>query len=245
MIQIGERKVGPDYPCFIVGECGINAGTDINIAKQLIDVAVKAKCDAVKFQTFKQTKKRNYPNLSYEDFPKIKKYCDEKGIIFFATPFELYDIDFLNPLVPVYKIASQYLTQDYFVKRIRTKGKPVICSTGSLIRENKKATFDEVDHFLSLMNANLALLYCVSKYPCYDFDSDDFEYFKSKYDNYPIGFSSHSKDIEYSIKAAELGACIVEQHITLGDDFKCIDSNVSLNPQQLTELVKQIREMEK
>lgn len=259
MIQVGKRKIGKNEPCFIEVDAGINHGGHLEIAKRLVDVAVKAKCDAVKFQTFKRTKKdfpdismetykkyRDYPNLTYDEFVELKKYCDTKNIIFLSTPHSLSAIDFLAPYVPLYKIASPSLTNDYFVKRIKSKGKPIIASTGSITHHTKRATEEEVNHFLTIMNhnKNLALLYCVSEYPCYNFDADAFLDFMNKYSGYPIGYSSHSKDISYSLQAVELGACIVEQHITLADDFKCPDSSVSLNPQELEDLVYNIRKFE-
>ena len=259
MIKIGNRKIGFNEPCFIIAECGVNAGNSLDLAKQLVDVAVKAKCDAVKFQTFKPVKSdfpdvsmkffkkwRNIPNLTYDEFIELKKYCDTKDIMFLSTPHSLSAIDFLNPIVPAYKIASPSLTDDYFVKRIKSKGKPIIASTGSVTHQSKRATEEEVDHFLSVMNhnKNLALLYCVSEYPCYNFDDQAFLDFINKYDGYPIGYSSHSKDINFSLYAVELGACIIEQHITLDDDFECPDSKVSLNPQELEALVKGIRKFE-
>lgn len=258
MIQIGERKIGNNYSCFICAEAGINHNGSIEIAKQLVDVAVDSGCDAVKFQTFKRsksdfpditmetyTKYRDFPNLSYDEFIELKKYCDKQKIIFFSTPHSLSAIDFLAPIVPAYKIASPSITNDYFVRRVKSKGKPIIASTGSINRQNRKATCDEVDHFLSVANnGNLALLYCVSEYPCYNFDDKDFLRFKDRYDSYPIGFSSHSKNIDYSIYAVQLGACIVEQHITLSDEFSCPDKNVSLNPAELKDLVETIRNIE-
>jgi len=258
MIEIGNRKVGSGYPTLVVAECGVNHNGNLDIAKQLVDVAVNAGCDAVKFQTFKRDKTdfpdisqeefdlyRNVPNLSYDEFIELKKYCDSKDIIFFSTPHSLSAIDFLAKIVPVYKIASPSLTRDYFVKRIKIKHLPIIASTGSITAQNRKASFEQIDHFLSVVNStNIALLYCVSKYPCYNFDSEDFIEFRDRYDAFPIGFSSHSKDINYSIKAVRLGACIVEQHITLSDDFPCPDRTVSLNPQELSMLVNTIRNID-
>jgi len=248
MIQIltskGFRYVGRAQPCFVISEIGVNHNGHLEIAKRLVDVAVKAKADAVKFQTYKQSEDP-IPNISYEEHIELKKYCDDKGIIFFSTPHSLSAIDFLAKLVPVFKIASPHITNDYFVKRIKVKALPIIASTGSITNQNKMATIDEVNHFLSLMsNTNLALLYCVSQYPCYNFDEQDFVDFKHRYEAYSVGFSSHSKDINYSLRAVELGACIVEQHITLDDDFDCPDKNVSLNPYELGELVRCIREIE-
>jgi len=256
MIKIGDRKIGTNEPCFIIAEAGVAHNGHLEIAKRLVDVAVKANCDAVKFQTFKPVKSdfpdvsmeffkrwRNIPNLSYDEFIELKKYCDSKNIIFFSTPHSLSAIDFLAPHVPAYKIASPSIVNDYFVKRVKSKNKPIIASTGSITHSTKRATEDEIDHFLTIMNNNvdLALLYCVSEYPCYNFDDQAFLDFITKYNGYDVGLSCHSKDISYSLYAVELGACIIEQHITLDDDFKCPDKEVSLNPQELEELVAGIR----
>jgi sialic acid synthase SpsE len=243
MIQIKEKIIGNNNPVFVIGECGINHNGDLNTAKQLVDVAVNAGADSVKFQTFRPNEIRDLKNITYDETIELKKYCDEKGIIFFSTPHTLDAIDFLAPIVPAYKIASPYLTHDYFIKRIKVKNKPIIASVGSMVHHEGIATTDEVDHFLSIMNqnTNLALLYCVSKYPCYNFSESDFLFFKEKYGAYPIGYSSHSKDISYSLCSVELGACIIEQHITLDNDFDCPDKNVSLSPNELKDLIEQIR----
>jgi len=251
--------VGKDEPCFIIAEAGVAHNGHLDIAKRLVDIAVKTKCDAVKFQTFKPVKSdfpeesmeffnrwRNIPNLTYNEFIDLKKYCDKKNILFFSTPHSLSAIDFLAPHVPVYKIASPSITNDYFVKRVKSKNKPIIASTGSITHESRRATEGEINHFLSIMNnnSNLALLYCVSQYPCYNFDEQAFVNFMNKYNGYSIGLSCHSKDINYSYSAVRLGACIIEQHITLDDDFECPDRKVSLNPNELSDLVYAIRNFE-
>lgn len=258
MIQIENIKIEENQPCFIVAEAAINHGGKMDIAKQLVDIAVDTQCDAVKFQTWKRDKKdfpeldmdsykkwRDYPNLSYDEFVELKKYCDKKKIIFFSTPHSLSAVDFLAPIVSVFKIASPSITNDYFVRRVKSKLKPIIASTGSITHNTRRATEDEIDHFLSIANNhNLALLYCVSEYPCYNFDESDFVDFKDRYSGYPIGFSCHSKDISYSVRAVQLGACIVEQHITISDDYSCPDRRVSLNPEELDNLVYAIRKVE-
>ena len=243
MIQIKERKIGNEYPVFVIAEAGINHNGNLNIAKKLVDIAVNSGADAVKFQTFRPYEIKSLKNITYDETLVLKEYCDSKNIIFFSTPHSLSAIDFLAPIVPAYKIASPYLTHDYFIKRIKVKNKPIIASVGSMVHHEGIATTDEVDHFLSIMNqnTNLALLYCVSKYPCYNFSESDFLFFKEKYGAYPIGYSSHSKDISYSLCSVELGACIIEQHITIADDFDCPDKNVSLNPDELKDLIEQIR----
>jgi sialic acid synthase SpsE len=235
--------IGDNQPVFIIAEAGINHNGNLTIAKLLVDVAVYAQADAVKFQTFRESELPALKNITYDETVELKKYCDKKGIIFFSTPHSLSAIDFLASFVPAYKIASPHITNDYFVKRVRMKGKPIIASVGSLIRHEGVATTEEVDHFLTVMNnnKNLALLFCISKYPCYYFSDDDFLFFKERYKAYPIGYSSHSKDLSYSLRAVRLGANIIEQHITIDDAVDCPDKSVSLNPEELKSLVDQIR----
>lgn len=246
MIKIQDRIIGDNRPVFVIAEAGINHNGKLETAKRLVDVAVYAQADAVKFQTFKESELNNLKNITYDETVELKKYCDEKGIIFFSTPHSLSAIDFLASIVPAYKIASPHITNDYFVKRVRMKGKPIIASVGSLTRHDGVATIEEIDHFLSVMNhnKNLALLFCISKYPCYYFSDEKFLFFKEKYKAYPIGYSSHSKDLSYSLRAVNLGADIIEQHITIDDSFDCPDKNVSLNPDELKSLIDQIRAFE-
>lgn len=243
MVKIGTREVGYNEPTYVIGEAGLNHNGNLEIAKQLVDIAKKAGCDAVKFQTFKESE-LNFKNLTYPEFEQIKKYCDAKNITFLSTPHSLSAVDFLAPLVPAFKIASPHITNKYFVKRVKMKGKTIIASTGSVTHRSKVATDDEIRMFLSAVHTNLILLYCVSEYPCYNFDIDNFKEFMDKYSIFPVGISCHNPGIEFVLEAVRAGACLVEKHITLDDDFDCPDRPVSLNPNQLTELVKCIREIE-
>jgi len=245
MIKIADKEIGFGEPTYIIAEAGINHNGDFEIAKQLVDIAVEAKADAVKFQTFKTTE-LSFKNLTYEEYEKLKVYCDMKNITFLSTPHSLSAIDFLEPLVPAYKIASPFITKRYFVKRVLIKNKPVIFSTGSLKNKNRRATDFEVKQLLSYVNhnKNIALLYCISKYPCYNFDIKEFVEFLETYAIYPIGVSCHSPEIQNSLDAVGAGACIVEKHITIDDSFKCPDKEVSINPEKLKTLVNEIRKIE-
>ena len=244
MVNIAGREIYNGGKTFIIAEAGINHNGDITIAKRLVDIAKHAGCDAVKFQTFKSDE-LPFPNITYEETKELKRYCDHRRIIFLSTPHSLSAIDFLEPLVPAYKIASPHIVNEYFVKRIKIKHKPIIASTGSIIHQNKKATEEEVNNFIRLVNHNdLILLYCISEYPCYNFDIEEFEDFMSRYGQIPVGISCHEKGIDYTLMAVNSGACVVEKHITVDDDFECPDKEVSLNPDELKELVKSIREID-
>ena len=238
-MEIGKDKV------YIVAEAGINHNGNFEKAKQLVDIAVEAGCDAVKFQTFKKCKKIPYDNISFKETYWIYRYCKEKGITFFSTPYTRRAVDFLEASVPFYKLASAQIIDDEFVKFVAYKCKPIIASVGSKTNESGLATDKEVENFVSIVNRKkLILLYCVSKYPHNGFEKDIFLRLKETYPNIPIGFSCHSKDIKYSLEAVKNGACLVEQHITLDDNFDCPDKPVSLNPESLFQLVKGIRDRE-
>jgi len=244
MVKIGRKEVMFGEPTYVIAEIGINHNGDMKIAKQLVDIAAKAGCDSAKFQTFKETE-LNFKNLTYPEFTEIKKYCDSKNIQFLSTPHSISAIDFLANLVPAYKLASPFITNDYFVKRVRMKNKPIIASTGSVSHENKRATYLEVNHFLQFINNHIVILYCISKYPCYNFDVDDFVKFVDYYSRYPVGISCHYPGIDFSVDAVKNGACMVEKHITLDDDFDCPDKKVSLNPDKLNELVTTIKSIDR
>ena len=231
--------------CYIIADAGINHGGNIKDAKLLVDAALYAGVDAVKFQTF-TPEELPFANITYDETLQIKDYCDDNNITFLSTPHSLSAIDFLAPIVPVFKIASPHITNNYFVERIRIKKKPVIASTGSITHASKVAKFDEVNKFLSHFTSdNLALLYCISEYPCYNFDAHEYEKFIDRYDGYITGLSCHSPQISPAIEAVKCGASIVEKHIKLSDHHKCVDAQVSLSPRNFYFLVQAIRHEER
>jgi len=238
-VEIGKDNV------FIIAEACLNHLGDYEKAKMLVDIAVEAGCDAVKFQTFKKSKNLPYDNISFKETYFIKKYCEDKDIIFFSTPYTKRAVDFLEASVPYYKLASAQIVDHDFVKYVANKGKPIIASTGSYKNDRGLATDKEVDDFVSLVDrSKLVLLHCVSIYPYDNFILKDFKYLQEKYPDIPIGFSAHSKNINYTIDAVKAGACVVEHHITLDDNIECPDKTVSLNPEELYQLVDRIREIE-
>lgn len=243
IVKINNIDINFGEPTFVIGEAGVNHNGHLEIAKRLVDVAKKAKCDAIKFQTFKESE-IPYENLTYPEFEQIKEYCDFKKIMFLSTPHSLTAIDFLAHLVPAYKIASPFITKDYFIKKIRMKGKPIIASTGSITHQRKQATIMEVNHFLHIVRHAVILLYCVSEYPCYHFDVVNFSNFLERYSKFPVGLSCHYPGIEYSLEAVLAGACIIEKHITLDEDFVCPDKAVSIIPDKLEEMIQEIRMLE-
>jgi len=266
IIKIGSKKIGKNQPIFIIAEAGVNHNGKLSLAKKLVDIAVKAKADAVKFQTFKAEnvvvkyapmaeyqeknieKKESQLNmlkkleLSYNDFKKLKKYCDKKGIIFLSTPHSEDAIDFLEDLVPAYKIGSGDLTNLSFLEKVAKKRKPIILGTGM-------ATLKEVKEALNVIykqgNRKVIALHCTTNYPCplEEVNLRAMLTMKKKL-NCLVGYSDHTFGITVPIMAATLGACVIEKHFTLNKNLPGPDHKASLNPEELKEMVKKIREVE-
>lgn len=250
--------IGDGEAVFVVAEIGINHNGDINIAKKLIDTAVSAGCDAVKFQ--KRTieavytpeelaKPRENPfgptngdlkrglEFGEKEYKEIDDYCKQKGITWFASPWDLKSVDFLGKFdVPCYKIASACLTDDELLKHVKSKGKPIILSTGM-------STVEQIRHAVDVLGEdNLILLHCTSTYPSKIEEANlkVILWMKENF-NCPIGFSGHATGILESVTAAALGACFVEQHITLDRASWGSDQAASLEPTGLNLLVRDIR----
>ncbi len=257
-ITIGGRRVGPGEPCYLIGEIGINHNGDIDIARRLIDKAVEHKFSAVKFQ--KRTieivftpedlaRSRESPfgttngdlkhglEFGKDEYMEIDRYCREKGIDWFCSPWDETSVDFLEPFDPVcYKIASASLTDDGLLKRIKATGRPIILSTGM-------STIDEIDHAVELLRgANLVLMHTTSTYPSKDHELNlsVINTLRERY-NLPLGYSGHEVGVMPSIMAVTgFGACAVERHITLDRAMWGSDQAASLEPRGMDLLSKYI-----
>lgn len=257
-VKIGNKIIGEGEPVFITAEIGINHNGDINIAKKLIDMAVVVGCDAVKFQ--KRTieivytkeelaKERENPfgptngdlkrglEFGKKEYEEIDRYCMEKGIMWFASPWDVKSVDFLEEFnVPCYKIASPSLTDDKLLSHIKSKGKPIILSTGM-------STVEQIKRAVEIFGEdNLVLLHCTSTYPSADSELNlkVIPWMKKNF-NCPIGYSGHEVGVYSSLVAAVLGACAVERHITLDRAMWGSDHSASLEPQGLDRLVRDIQ----
>lgn len=258
IVKIGNKLVGNGQSTFIVAEIGINHNGDISVAKQLIDEAVSAGCDAVKFQ--KRTielvytpeelaRPRENPfgptngdlkrglEFGEREYQEINGYCKEKGIIWFASPWDVKSVDFLEKFnVPCYKIASSCLTDDDLLKRVKSKVKPIILSTGM-------STIEQIRHAVEVLGKdNLILLHCTSTYPSEnkELNLKVISWLKENF-NFPIGYSGHEVGVYSSLVAVVLGACAVERHITLDRAMWGSDQAASLEPQGFKRLVRDIR----
>jgi N,N'-diacetyllegionaminate synthase len=267
VISIGNRKVGGGEPCFIIGEAGVNHNGSLEIALQLVNTAVDARCDAVKFQTFKSEKvispsaqKATYQRettgdaetqlemvrkleLPFEAFRYLERYCRERNIVFLSTPFDDESAAFLAELpVPALKIPSGELTNLPFLENLAQKGLPLIVSTGM-------ATMEEVAAALNAIrgagDSPILLLHCVSNYPAAP-SSMNLRAMRTLEDafGFSVGLSDHTTGIEVSLAAVALGACVIEKHFTLSHDLPGPDHRASLEPHDLVSLVKGIRNIE-
>ena len=259
-VKIGDKLVGDDKPVFIISEIGINHNGDVEIAKKLIDIAVEAGCDAVKFQKrtieiiySEEELKRPRPNpfgdtngdlkrgleFGKKEYQEIDKYCKEKDILWFASCWDEASVDFIdqfNP--PCYKIASASLTDDNLLKHTKSKGKPIILSTGM-------STMNEIIHALDILGQeNTIVLHCTSTYPS-KLEELNLNFIKTlkKELDCPIGYSGHEVGLSPSITAVILGAHMIERHITLDRAMYGSDQAASLEPHGLKKLVEEIHEV--
>ncbi len=261
-IRLGSKVVGPGRPCYVVAEIGINHNGDIDLAKKLINVALGADCDAVKFQ--KRTidvvytpeelaKPRESPfgatngdlkrglEFEQEEYEEIDRYCREVKIDWFASCWDEASVDFIAQFkVPCFKIASASITDDNLLRHTRAVGKPIILSTGM-------STIEQIDHAVDILGKrDLVLLHACSTYPAYyeELNLKVMDVLRDRY-SVPVGYSGHETGLPSSVAAAALGACIVERHITLDRSMWGSDHAASLEPNGITRLVRDIRLIEK
>ncbi|MCD6346292.1 MAG: N-acetylneuraminate synthase family protein [Bacteroidales bacterium] len=253
--------VGDGYQCFIIAEIGINHNGNIDITKKLIDLASFAGCNAVKFQ--KRTvdivysaeelakHRENYfgntngdlkygLEFGFEEYKQIDDYCKEKKISWFASCWDEDSVDFIDQFdVPYYKIASASLTDDNLLHHTKSKGKPIILSTGM-------SRLDQIDHAVEVLGKNdLVILHSTSTYPAdyAELNLSVIPVMKQRY-GVPIGYSGHETGIPSSVAAVALGACVIERHVTLDRALWGSDQAASLGPNGIIKMVKEIRLIE-
>lgn len=266
-VPIHGRLVGPGHPCFIIAEAGVNHNGAVDAARQLVDVAVAAGVDAVKFQTFAADRlvtptavKASYQKettgssetqldmlrkleLSKEAHRELSEMCAARGILFLSTPFDEESADFLEGLgIAAFKVPSGELTNLPFLEHIGRKGKPVILSTGMATLKEVQAAVETV---LQAGCMEVVLLHCVSCYPAApkDVNLRAMETMARVFHR-PVGYSDHTLGIEVSLAAVAMGACVIEKHFTLDRTLRGPDHRASLEPSELIALVKGIRTIE-
>jgi N,N'-diacetyllegionaminate synthase len=266
-ILLGDRWIGPGYPCFVIAEAGVNHNGDLGLAKALVDAAVGARADAVKFQTFRAERlvTRTAPKAKYQvqttgeqesQFQMLKRleldepshralmdHCHGRGILFLSSPFDEESCDFLDALgVAGFKLPSGELTNIPFLRHAASKGKPLILSTGM-------ATLDEVARAVDAVREagcrQLVLLHCVSNYPAAPADANlrAIAALREVF-GVPAGFSDHTEGYAVALAAVALGACVLEKHFTIDRSLPGPDHRASIEPDALAALVAGVRQVE-
>ena len=261
-IKIGDRIIGDGYPTYIIAEIGVNHNGILALALKLIDIAVDAGADAVKFQKRKleslyaekyldnvnageKTLRYMLPILQQvelpdHDYDEILAHCQKRNITFLCSAFDIESADFLSSLgVPAYKVASADLTNLPLLEHLVAKGKPLILSTGMSRMEEVEITVD----FLNQRNAEFALLHCNSTYPT-AFEDINLRFMERlKEFGVPVGYSGHERGIAVSTVASALGASIIERHLTLDRTMDGPDHASSLEPQGFSKMVRDIKQV--
>lgn len=252
---------------YIIAEAGVNHNGSYDLACKLVDAAKEAGADCIKFQTFKaenmvshNARKAVYQKkmtgggsqqdmlkkleLSYEAFLSLKTYCDKVGICFLSTPFDFESIDFLNSIdMPFWKIPSGEVTNLPYLISLAKTGKPVVMSTGM-------CEMTEIGTAIKWLRGNgtreIKLLHCNTEYPT-PFEDVNLLAMQTMRDTFglEVGYSDHTNGIEVPIAAVALGATIIEKHFTLDHNMQGPDHRASLEPDELAEMVKKTRNIEK
>jgi len=263
-IKVGNRHIGDNEPVFVIAEIGINHNGSVDIAKKMIDGAIYAGCDAVKFQ--KRTPEicvpkdqwnierdtpwgrmtyidyRHKMEFNKEEFSKLVKFCNEKEIAWFASCWDEESVDFIEEFDPVmYKTASASLTDDNLLLKHKSLNKPLMMSTGM-------STMEEIESAVSLVETDdLMIAHSTSAYPCNpeELNLRMILTLKEKYPLTPIGYSGHEVGLAPTWAAVSLGASFVERHITLDRAMWGTDQAASVEIIGMSRLVSNIRDIEK
>jgi YrbI family 3-deoxy-D-manno-octulosonate 8-phosphate phosphatase len=259
VVRVGDHEVGAGQPVYVIGEIGINHNGDVEIAKQLIDVAVAAGCQAVKFQKrtpeistpkdqrdkIRQTPWGEMTYLEYkyrvefehEQYTEIDQYAKANGIQWFASPWDVPSVAFLEEFgVPTHKIASASVTDHDLLRALADTGKPLILSTGM-------STLEQIDAAVEILGTDgLVILHATSTYPLPPEEANlrTIGTLQERY-GVPVGYSGHETGLQISLAAVALGAVAVERHITLDRAMWGSDHAASLEPKGLSNLVRDIR----
>lgn len=262
-VAIGKHEVGTGHPTYVIAEIGLNHNGDVEIAKKLIDAAVVAGCDAVKFQKRtpelcvppeQRTIQRETPwgVMSYLDYRHrvefgeaeyrvIDAYCRDRGIAWFASCWDEPSVDFIEEFSPpCYKVASASLTDVALLDRLVATGRPVILSTGM-------STMDEIRAAVArIPNERLLLAHATSTYPCKpeELNLRMIPVLAGEF-GVPVGYSGHEVGLQTTYAAVALGACFLERHITLDRAMWGSDQAASVEPWGFMRLVRDIRAIEK
>lgn len=266
-LTLGNHKIGDGAPCFVIAEAGVNHNGNTELAYRLIDAAKDVGADAVKFQTFRTddvvtatAPKAQYQSrttakgesqrdmiaaleLPADSYADLKKYAEDKGLVFLSTPFDPFSVDLLDEIgVVAFKIPSGEITNIQLLEHVASKGKPILISTGM-------SNLGEVDNAVRLVTARglneIALFQCTSNYPTApkDVNLRAMATLAAKF-GVPVGLSDHTEGWEIAIAAVALGATMIEKHLTLDCKMAGPDHAASMEPPEFTLMVNGIRKVE-
>ncbi|MFX4273142.1 N-acetylneuraminate synthase family protein [Propionibacteriaceae bacterium Y1685] len=261
--QLGSKTAGAGHPVYVTGEIGINHNGELENVYKLIDVAAAAGCDAVKFQKrtpeiavpkdqwdverdtpwgrMKYIDYRHRMEFDTEQYGQIGEYAKSKGIAWFASPWDVESVDFLEQFdVPAHKVASASLTDDELLERLKATGRTIILSTGM-------STPEQIAHAVKVLGEdNTLMCHATSTYPAKptELNLRMINTLQREYPNIPIGYSGHEPGLQTTLAAVALGACFVERHITLDRTLWGSDQAASIEPRGLELLVRDIRVIE-
>ena len=264
MLHIGSRRIGEGEPCYVIAEVGLNHNGDLAIAKQLVEAAITAGADAVKFQkrTLNETYRQEILDqprqgeqglqyivpilvefeLSNEHFRELFTYCRVRQITAMCTPWDCASVDFLETCdIAAYKIGSPDLTNFPLIEYVARTRKPMLLSTGMSSEEEVRRTLA----FLERCGAEYALFHCVSTYPAAP-DEINLRFMERlrEWSGRPVGYSGHDTGIAISLAAVARGAHLIERHVTLDRNMRGPDHKASLEPEQFAEQLRAVREVE-
>ncbi len=262
-IEVAGYRIGPGYPCFVVAEVGINHNGNLELAKRLIDAAVMAGCNAVKFQ--KRTPEICVPEeqkrlgrdtpwgrltyLEYRrkvefgeaEFSAIDAHCRERGILWTASCWDKLSLEFLEKFEPPFiKVASALLTDQQLLEEHVQLGRPLLVSTGM-------STMDDIDRAADVLGDHVPwmFLHCTSSYPARaeEINLRMIDTLRQRFGR-PVGYSGHEVGLQISLAAVARGADVLERHITLDRAMWGSDQAASVEPHGLQRLVRDVRVIE-
>ena len=259
-MKIGNKTVGDGHPAYVIAEIGINHNGSVEIARQMIDAAVHAGVDAVKFQKRtpeictppdqrKQMRETPWGYITYldyrykiefgvDEYAAIDRHCKEMGIDWMVSVWDEPSVDFMEQFdTPAYKLPSASLTDLDLIRKVRMTNKPLILSSGMSTMQQIRQAVEVAD------GESLGLMHCTSAYPC---EPDELnlrmvETLRREFPDIPVGYSGHEVGLVPSVVAVALGSCLVERHLTLDRAMWGSDQAASVEPHGFAQLVKYIR----
>lgn len=261
-VKIGNKLVGPEQPCYIIAEIGINHNGDLAIAKQLIQMSAESGCDAVKFQKRNPelcvpVDQRNiirdtpWGQMTYMDYrykvefdesqyEELANFAKNLNVDLFASPWDVDSVDFMVKMEhPIIKIPSALITDTDLLIKIASTDLPVMMSTGM-------STMEQITNAVSFLNPkNLLIAHSTSAYPCEpkELNLKMIPVLEKKFE-VPIGYSGHETGLQTTVAAVTLGASFIERHVTLDRAMWGSDQSASVEPQGLKKMVRDIRIVE-